>query len=106
MRWRHRVFAGLIAVLVALAAAAEETGISARDAWVRETPPGTAMTAGYMVLQNKTSRPQVLVAARSSSFEAVKIHPTVARKGMTGMGHTPRIETLPTEGLFVAPVGM
>ena len=105
MRWWHRVFPGLIAVLVALAAAAEDAGISARDAWVRETPPGTAMTAGYMVLQNKTSRPQVLVAARSSSFEAVTIHRTVARQGMTGMEHTPKIELLPNESLFFAPGG-
>ncbi len=105
MRWRYRVFAGLIAVLVALVAAAEDAGISVRDAWLRATPPGTAMTAGYMVLQNKTSRPQVLVAARSSSFEAVMIHRTIAKEGMTGMEHTPKIELLPNASLFFSPGG-
>ncbi len=47
MRWRHPVFAGLISALTALAAATEDAGITVRDAWVRETPPGMAMTAGY-----------------------------------------------------------
>ena len=105
MRWRHAVFAGLISALTALAAATEDAGISVRDAWVRESPPGMAMTAGYMMLQNKTSRPQVLVAARSSAFETVTIHRTVARQGMTGMEHTPKIELLPNESLFFAPGG-
>src|SRR5436190_11733991 len=103
MRWRHAVFAGLIPALTALAAATDEAGISVRDAWVRETPPGMAMTAGYMVLQNKTSRPQVLVAANSSDFETVTIHRTVARQGMTGMEHSPEVELLPNASLLFAP---
>src|SRR6266576_3906259 len=92
MRWRHPIFTALISTLIALAAAADEAGISVRDAWVRETPPGMAMTAGYMVLQNKTSRPQVLVAASSSAFETVTIHRTVARQG--GHGALPGNRTL------------
>ncbi len=63
------------------------------------------MTAGYMVLQNKTSRPQVLVAARSSGFETVTIHRTVAKEGMTGMEHSPQIELLPNASLPFAPGG-
>jgi periplasmic copper chaperone A len=105
MRWRDPVFVGLISALTAIAAATEEAGISVRDAWVRETPPGVAMTAGYMVLQNKTSRPQVLVAASSSAFETVTIHRTVARQGMTGMEHSPQVELLPNASLPFAPGG-
>jgi len=105
MRWRHSVLAGVTSALIALAAAAEQAGISVRGAWVRESPPGMAMTDGYMMLQNKTSRPQVLVAARSSAFETVTIHRSVARQGMTGMEHTPKIELLPNESLFFAPGG-
>ena len=105
MRWRHPVFAALMSALFALAATAEEAGISVRDAWVRETPPGMTMTAGYMVLQNKTSRPQVLVAASSSAFETVMIHRTVARQGMTGMEHSPQVELPPNASLLFAPGG-
>lgn len=105
MRWRHPVLACLISAPIALAAAAEEAGIFVRDAWVRETPPGMAMTAGYMVLQNKTSRPQVLVAASSSGFETVTIHRTIAKEGMTGMEHAAQIELLPNASLLFAPGG-
>src|SRR5256714_2980796 len=105
MRWRHAVFAGLISALTALAGATEEAGISVRDAWVRETPPGMAMTAGYMVLQNKTSRPQVLVAARSSGFQTVTIHRSITKQGMTGMEHSLQVELLPHASLPFAPGG-
>ena len=105
MRWRDPVFVGLILALTPIAAASEETGVSVRDAWVRETPRGVAMTAGYMVLQNKTSRPQVLVAARSPGFETVTIHRTIAKEGMTGMEHAPQIELLPNASLLFAPGG-
>ena len=105
MSWRRPVSAGLISALITLAAAAEEARISVRDAWVRETPPGMTMTAGYMVLQNRTSRPQVLVAASSSVFETVMIHRTVARQGMTGMEHSPQVELLPNASLLFAPGG-
>ena len=105
MRWRQPVFAGLILALTSIAAATGEADVSVRDAWVREAPPGAAMMAGYMVLQNKTSRPQVLVAASSSSFETVMIHRTIAKEGMTGMEHAPQIELLPKASLLFAPGG-
>ncbi len=105
MRWRHPVFVGLILSLTPIAAATGEADVSVRDAWVREAPPGVAMMAGYMVLQNKTSRSQVLVAASSSSFQAVMIHRTIAKEGMTGMEHAPQIELSPKASLLFAPGG-
>ena len=105
MRWRRPVFVGLILALIPVGAATEEAGVSVRDAWVREAPPGAAMMAGYMVLQNKTSRSQVLVAASSSGFETVTIHRTIAKEGMTGMEHAPQVELLPKASLLFAPGG-
>jgi copper(I)-binding protein len=103
MRWRHLV--GLALALTPVAAATGEAGVSVRDAWVREAPPGVTMMAGYMVLQNNTSRSQVLVAARSSGFETVMIHSTIVKDGMTGMEHAPQIELLPNASLLFAPGG-
>jgi periplasmic copper chaperone A len=105
MRWRHRVLVGLILALTPIAAATEEAGVSVRDAWVREAPPGVAVMAGYMVLQNNTSRSQVLVAASSSAFETVMIHRAIVKDGMTGMEHAPQIELLPNASLLFAPGG-
>ncbi|MCR4301468.1 MAG: copper chaperone PCu(A)C, partial [Sulfuricaulis sp.] len=89
MRWRYPVFAGLTWALTFVAAASEATDVSVRDAWIRESPPGVAMMAGYMALRNNTSQPQVLVATSSSGFEAVMIHRTIVKDGMTGMEHAP-----------------
>ena len=105
MIWRHPVFAGLTLALTLITAASEEVGVSVRDAWVRETPPGMTMMAGYMELRNNTSQPQVLVAASSSGFETVMIHRTIVKDGMTGMVHASQIELTPSASLIFAPGG-
>ena len=100
-----RYLVGLILALTAIAAAAEEAGVSIRDAWVREAPPGATMMAGYMMLKNNTPRSQVLVAARSSGFATVMIHRTVVKGGLTGMEHAPKIELFPNASLLFEPGG-
>ena len=105
MRWRHPVFVCLILALTLVPAASEAAGVSVRDAWVRESPPGVAMMAGYMALRNNTSRSQVLVAASSPDFETVMIHRTIDKDGMAGMEHAPQIELSPNASLLFAPGG-
>lgn len=105
MRWRDPVFVCLISALSVLPAASEEAGVSVRDAWIRETPPGMTMMAGYMELRNITSRPQVLVAASSPGFESVMIHRTILKDGMAGMVHLSQVELAPNGSLNFAPGG-
>jgi copper(I)-binding protein len=105
MRWRHPVFVCLILALTLVAAASEAAGVSVRDAWVRETPPGMTMMAGYMELRNNTSQPQVLVAASSSDFETVMIHRTIVKNGMASMGHASQIELTPNASFIFTPGG-
>ena len=107
MRWRHPIFVLMIWALTLIVnpAAGEEAGVSVRDAWVRESPPGVTMMAGYMALRNKTSRSEILVAASSSDFETVMIHRTTAKNGMAGMEHAPQIELTPNASLIFAPGG-
>jgi copper(I)-binding protein len=105
MRGRYPVFAGLILALTLIAAASDEAGVSVRDAWVRESPPGAAMMAGYLALRNNTSQSQVLVAASSADFETVMIHRTIVKDGMAGMVHAPQIELSPNASLLFAPGG-
>jgi len=105
MKWRRPVFVCLILALTLIPAASEEAGVSVRDAWVREAPPGMTMMAGYMELRNNTSRPQVLVAASSSGFESVMIHRAIVKDGMAGMVHASQIELTPNASLIFAPGG-
>jgi protein SCO1/2 len=87
------------------AGASEEAGVSVRDAWVREAPPGMGMMAGYMALRNNTSRPQVLMDASSPGFESVIIHRTIVTHGMAGMAHESQIELAANASLVFAPGG-
>jgi copper(I)-binding protein len=105
MRWRHPVFAAPVLALALVAVASEESGVSVRDAWVREPPPGTTMMAGYMELRNNTPQPQVLVAAVSSGFETVTIHRTIVKDGMAGMVRTSQFELAPSTSFVFAPGG-
>ena len=105
MRWRHPVFVCLILALTLVAAASEAADVSVRDAWVRETPPGMTMMAGYMELRNNTSQPQVLVAASSSDFETVMIHRTIVKNGMASMVHASQIELTPNASFIFTPGG-
>jgi copper(I)-binding protein len=103
--WRHPVFACLILALTIGPAASEEAGVSVRDAWIRETPPGMTTMAGYMALRNNTSQPQVFVAASSSGFERVMIHHTIVKDGMAGMIHKSQVELAANASLNFAPGG-
>ena len=105
MRWRLPVFVCLILALSLVPAAGEEASVAVRDAWIRETPPGMSMMAGYMELRNNTSRPQVLVAASSSGFKSVMIHRTIVKDGMAGMVHASQIELTRNASLIFAPGG-
>ncbi len=105
MRWRHPVFVCLILAPTLVAAASEAAGVSVRDAWGREAPPGMTMMAGYMELRNNTSQPQVLVAASSSDFEAVTIHRTIVKNGMAGMVHASQIKLTPNASFIFTPGG-
>lgn len=105
MRWQNPVFVGLTLALTFIAATSEAADVSVRNAWVRESPPGMTMMAGYMALRNNTSRSQLLVAASSSGFETVMIHRTIIKDGMASMVHAPQIELAPNASLIFAPGG-
>jgi copper(I)-binding protein len=105
MRSRHLVFVCLILTLAAVPAASEEAGISVRDAWIRQTPPGMTMMAGYMELRNNTSRSHVLVAASSPGFASVIIHRTLVKDSIARMVHASQIELTPNASLIFAPGG-
>ncbi|MDW8433699.1 MAG: copper chaperone PCu(A)C [Aquificaceae bacterium] len=54
--------------------------IEVKDAWVREVPPTSKMSAGYMVIENKGDQPDKLVDARNDASEITELHETVEGK--------------------------
>jgi len=44
------------------------------DAWVREVPPGTSMSAGYLTIENKAKNDDKLIGISSDVAESAELH--------------------------------
>ena len=69
-------FCFLLVALLVIGSALAQPAIVVSDEWVRATPPGSRMTAGYLTLQNAAAHDITLVSITSPQFERVEIHRT------------------------------
>ena len=84
---------------------AEPMGIAVHDSWVREMPPVASTTAAYMMIENESAKPQVLMGAQSSLFERVELHRTVEEGGVASMVKQEQVEIAPGATLKMEPGG-
>ncbi|RMH80544.1 MAG: copper chaperone PCu(A)C [Acidobacteria bacterium] len=54
--------------------------IEVKDAWVREVPPTSKMSAAYMVIENKGKEADKLMDATNNASEITELHETVEGK--------------------------
>ncbi len=54
--------------------------IEVKDAWVREVPPTSKMSAAYMVIENKGKEADRLLDAISNASKITEIHETIEGK--------------------------
>jgi copper(I)-binding protein len=66
----------LVSVL-ALAAFPAWAQVQVENAWIRPTPPGAKIAAGYMVIRNSGAAADRLLGASSPAAEKVQTHVTV-----------------------------
>lgn len=59
--------------------------VSVLDPWVREVPPTTSITAGYMSLKNTGSAEHKLVSASSEDAGVVELHTHINHGGVMQM---------------------
>jgi len=98
------VMAVLMCVFVTTAAA-DETKVGVKDAWINEAPPGASAMAGYMTLHNPSTQARALVGAKSAGFAMVMMHRTEMEGGMAKMVHQEEVD-LPAGGeVSFAPGG-
>jgi len=71
--------------------------ITVRDAWVREAAAGRAVTAAFMVLENKGDAVRALVRGAASVGDTLELHEMKREDGMMKMSPVPRID-VPARG--------
>jgi copper(I)-binding protein len=80
--------------------------LAATGGWVRATPPGMPMLAGYVTLANGGDAPVTLVGASSPAVEAVELHRTEIVDGVSRMRAAGELVIAPGETLALAPGGL
>lgn len=91
----------------AMTAAAHETGVHLMQAWLRATPPGATVGAGYGVLHNPGAAPATLVAVESPVAGKVEIHEMREVEGLMQMRRLDEGLSVPAgEQVALAPGGL
>ncbi|SNZ14059.1 copper chaperone PCu(A)C [Hydrogenobacter hydrogenophilus] len=75
--------------------------IEIKNAWVREVPPVSSMSAAYMIIENKGDQPDKLLSASTSIAKVVEIHKTVGGK----MRRVKALEIPPGKSVELKPGG-
>ena len=84
--------------------AAEQT-LKFEDAWVRATPPGAMMTAGFGRLVNHTDLKLEITAYTSPNYGDVSLHQTVIENGVSRMKEVSGLSIPPGDEVELAPGG-
>lgn len=96
----------VLAVFLLVAPPARSDGeISVKDPWVRRNPPGTSVTAAYMVIENPSSAGDGLVEAGCSCSASASLHVTEMREGSMAMKKVASIEVPAGASVALSPGG-
>lgn len=91
-----------LALLPSMASAAP----AIEDAWLRATPPGAAMGAGYLVIDNSAGPADRLLAVAVQGVPAVEIHRTVIIDGVARMRRAEPLDIVAGERVVLEPGGL
>ena len=98
----------LLAILLSLLAAPSawsEEGISVRDPWVRQPPPGSSVTAAYMVIENSAAASNELLDVSCSCSASASLHVTEMREDSMAMKKVASIEVPQGGSVALSPGG-
>lgn len=76
------------------------------DAWLRATPPGAAMGAGYLVIDNTGGPDDRLLAVAVEGVPAVEIHRTVIVDGVARMRRAEPLDIASGQRIVLEPGGL
>lgn len=77
-----------------------------RDAWIRLTPGGMPMQAGFGRIENRCPAPATIVAASSPAYGSVELHETKIVDGISRMRAVPELRIAPDGAATLKPGGL
>ena len=82
-----------------------EPPVTAEKPWVREAPPGTSVTAAYLMLHNRGEEAVALTAVSADEFARAELHETVHHEGEARMRRIDTLTIPPGEKVALEPGG-
>lgn len=96
----------VLAVFVLLSPSAWSKGeVSVKDPWVRRNPPGTSVTAAYMVIENPAASGDELLSAGCSCASSASLHVTEVGEDSMAMKKVASIEVPAGTSVVLSPGG-
>lgn len=92
MRFPSLLSVLFLLLLSACSPSGDEAEIVIADPWIRETPPGRTVAAGYLEIHNRGEQARTLLAARSPNASRVEMHTMIHEDGMMRMRQVEVIE--------------
>lgn len=99
-------FAALWLCCIALSACARDCAPLVRDGWVRLTPGGMPMHAGFGRIENFCASPITVVAANSPAYGSVELHESRIVGGVSQMRAVPELRIAPDSAAVFKPGGL
>lgn len=96
---------GVAAIFLASVALAQPT-VTVTNEWVRATPPGSRMTAGYLTLHNAADHQVTLVSVSSPHSERVELHRTTLVDDVARMEKMEALDIPAGGSVELAPGGL
>lgn len=99
----------LLGILLALAACSAGSdlpeGITVQDAWIRPSPMGVGVAAGYMTIRNGGPGDDALIGARADFASDVQVHESIVQDDIAVMRPVDAIPFPEGQAIALAPGG-
>lgn len=105
----NRISAAILSTLLAASAGpvfAGDCTPQVREGWIRLTPGGMPMQAGFGRIENRCSAPATIVGASSPSYGSVELHETRVVEGVSKMRAVPELRIAPDGAAVLKPGGL
>lgn len=81
-------------------------GLQVSNPWMRATPKGSRVTAGYLTITNKGTQADRLIGGSAAPASRFEVHDTVIENGVGRMRQLTSVEIKPGETVTLKPGGM